>query len=81
MDMDGVLSFIADEAQLRFGNNEPANGHDQIRRAIGEFCESIEDLTDIRENVPAASWHHLWAFRRLYKYVEYKARERGVEPV
>ena len=44
MDMDGFLSFIADEAQLRLGNNEPASGHDQIRAAIGEFWDSIEDL-------------------------------------
>ena len=53
MYMDGFLSFIADEAQLRFGNNEPASGHDQIRGAIGEFWDSIEDLrhefTDIWE--------------------------------
>ena len=31
MDMDGFLSFIAKEAQLRFGNNEPASGHDDYR--------------------------------------------------
>ena len=53
MDMDGFLSFIAEEAQLRFGNNEPASGHDQIRGAIGEFWDFIEDLrhefTDIWE--------------------------------
>ena len=44
MDMDGFLSFMADKARLRFGNNEPANGHDQIRGAIGEFWGSIDDL-------------------------------------
>lgn len=44
MNMDGFLSFIADEAQLRFGSNEPASGHGQIRRAVGELWESIEDL-------------------------------------
>ena len=44
MDMGGFLSFIADEAQLRFGNNEPVSGHGQIRGAIGEFWDSIEDL-------------------------------------
>ena len=37
IDMDGFLSFMANEAQLRFGNNEPASGHDQIRGAISEF--------------------------------------------
>ena len=53
MDMDGFLSFIIEEAQLQFGNNEPASDHDQIRGAIGEFWDSIEDLrhefTDIWE--------------------------------
>ena len=44
MDIDGFLSFTAEEAQLRFENNEPANGHDQICGAIGEFWDSIEDL-------------------------------------
>ena len=44
MDMDEFLSFMAEEAQFRFGNNEPARGHDQIRGAIGEFWDSIEDL-------------------------------------
>ena len=37
MDMDGFLSFTAEEAQLRLGNNEPVSGHGQIRGAIGEF--------------------------------------------
>jgi transposase len=31
--------------------------------------------------VPQASWHHLWAFRRLSEYVEYKAREQGIKAV
>ena len=54
-----------------------------VAEAVEHDCSHIvfEDLTDIRENVPQASWHHLWAFRRLYKYVEYKAREQGVEAV
>ena len=44
MDVDGFDSFMADEAQLRFGNNEPASGHDQIHGAIGKFWDSIDDL-------------------------------------
>ena len=44
MDMDGFLSFMAEEAQFRFGNNEPASGHDQIHRAIGKLRDSIDDL-------------------------------------
>ena len=42
--MDGFDSFMADEAQLRFGNNEPTSGHDQIHGAIGKFWDSIDDL-------------------------------------
>jgi transposase len=41
----------------------------------------FEDLTHIRENIPKATWQHVWAFRRLYEYVEYKAEEYGVEVV
>jgi IS605 OrfB family transposase len=54
-----------------------------VAEAVEHNCSHIvfEDLTDIRENVPEASWHHLWAFRRLYEYVEYKAREQSVEAV
>ncbi len=32
-------------------------------------------MDGIRERLPFAEWHHVWAFRRL---VEYKAPERGV---
>lgn len=39
---------------------------------------AFEDLTDIRERLQHAKWHHIWAFRRLFEYVEYKAPERGV---
>ncbi len=42
---------------------------------------AFEDLTDIRENVPKANWFHLWAFRRLYEYVAYKAKDRDIETV
>jgi IS605 OrfB family transposase len=54
-----------------------------VAEAVNHDCSHIvfEDLTDIRETVPEASWHHLWAFRRLYEYVAYKAREQGVEAV
>jgi putative transposase len=54
-----------------------------VAEAVEHDCSHIvfEDLTEIRENVPAASWHHLRAFRRLSEYVEYKAREQGVEAV
>ena len=54
-----------------------------LEEAVEHDCSHIvlEDLTHIRENIPKATWHHIWAFRRLYKYVEYKAEEHGVEVV
>ena len=54
-----------------------------IEEAVENDCSHIvfEDLTHIRENIPEATWQHVWAFRRLYEYVEYKAKEHGVEAV
>ena len=55
-----------------------ANG--LVSEAVEHDCDVIafEELTDIRERLPHAKWHHVWAFRRLYEYVSYKAPERGV---
>jgi transposase len=39
---------------------------------------AFEDLTDIREQLSQAKWHHIWAFRRLFEYVSYKAPEKGI---
>ena len=54
-----------------------------IDEAIENDCSHIvfEELTHIREEIPGATWQHVWAFRRLYEYVEYKAVEQGVEVV
>lgn len=54
-----------------------------IEEAVEHDCSHIvfEDLTHIRENIPKATWQHIWAFRRLSEYVEYKAEECGVEVV
>ncbi|MEF8843662.1 MAG: transposase [Haloarculaceae archaeon] len=51
-----------------------------VTEALDHDCDVIvfEELTDIRERLPQAEWHHLWAFRRLYEYVSYKAPERGI---
>jgi IS605 OrfB family transposase len=51
-----------------------------VTEALDTGCDVIvfEDLSDIRERLPQAQWHHVWAFRRLYEYVSYKAPERGV---
>lgn len=54
-----------------------------VHEAITHDCSAIafEDLTDIRERMPGAKKFHAWAFRRLYEYVEYKAKEYGVRTV
>ena len=51
-----------------------------VTEAVENDCDVIafEDLTDIRERLPYAKWHHVWAFQRLYEYVSYKTPERGV---
>jgi IS605 OrfB family transposase len=51
-----------------------------VAEAVENGCDVMvfEDLTDIRDRLPDARWHHLWAFRRLREYVGYKAPERGV---
>jgi putative transposase len=50
-----------------------------ITEALRYNCDVIafEDLTHIRERT-GASWGHKWAFRTLYKQVEYKAEAEGI---
>ena len=52
-----------------------------VTEATETGCDVIvfEKLDDIRDRLPFAEWHHIWAFRRLYEYVSYKASEHGVE--
>ncbi|WP_232702175.1 RNA-guided endonuclease InsQ/TnpB family protein [Halobacterium wangiae] len=78
----------AHNALLRLGNREEAwrkqyihtVANEIVSEAVEHDCNVIvfEDLTDIRERLPQAKWHHLWAFQRLFDYVEYKAPEQGV---
>ncbi len=78
----------AHNALLRLGKREEAwrkqyihtVANELVSEAVEHDCDVIvfEDLTDIREQLPQAKWHHVWAFRRLFEYVEYKAPERGV---
>jgi IS605 OrfB family transposase len=51
-----------------------------VAEAVEAGCSYIafERLTNIRKRLPHAKWHHLWAFRRLAEYVEYKAEARGL---
>ncbi|MFC6872694.1 RNA-guided endonuclease InsQ/TnpB family protein [Halobellus marinus] len=78
----------AHNALLRLGKREEAwrkqyihtVANDIVSEAVEHDCDVIvfEDLTDIRERLPHAKWHHVWAFRRLFEYVSYKAPERDV---
>ena len=78
----------AHNALLRLGKREEAWRKQYIHTVANEIvteaveygCDVIvfEELTDIRERLPHAEWHHVWAFRRLYEYVSYKAPEWGV---
>jgi IS605 OrfB family transposase len=78
----------AHNALLRLGRRERAwrkqyihtVANEIVEEAVAHECDVIvfEDLTDIRERLPYAEWHHVWAFRRLVEYVEYKAPEQGV---
>jgi len=78
----------AHNAVLRLGKREEAwrkqyihtVANEVVTEAVEHDCDAIvfEDLTDIRERLPQAKWHHIWAFRRLFKYVSYKAPKRGV---
>jgi len=78
----------AHNALLRIGKREEAwrkqyihtVANELVAEAVEHDCDVIvfEDLTDIRERLPRAKWHHIWAFRRLFEYVSYKAPERGV---
>ena len=78
----------AHNALLRLGKRERAWRKQYIHTVANEIvaeaveyeCDVIvfEDLTDIRERLPSADWHHVWAFRRLVEYVAYKAPEEGV---
>ena len=51
-----------------------------VQEAIEYDCDGIifEKLDGIRKELPEADWHSMWAFRKLKKFVEYKAEERGL---
>ena len=51
-----------------------------VAEAVEYGCGVIafEDLTGIRKRMPNAKKFHVWAFRRLFEYVEYKAEVVGI---
>lgn len=78
----------AHNALLRLGKREEAwrkqyihtVANDLISEAVEHDCGVIvfERLTGIRERLPQAKWHHMWAFRRIFEYVDYKAPVHGI---
>ncbi|GAA0532108.1 transposase [Halorubrum ejinorense] len=78
----------AHKALLRLGKREEAwrkqyihtIANELVSEAVEHDCDVIafEELSDIRERLPHAKWHHVWAFRRLFEYVSYKGPEQGV---
>lgn len=58
--------------------HDVANGI--VDEALEHECAGIifEDLEGIRERLPEADWHSQWAFRRLKRYVEYRAEMEGL---
>ncbi len=87
-EMQQRATQAAHKVLLRLGKREEAWRKQYIHTVTNEIvseavehdCDVIvfEELTDIRERLPQAKWHHIWAFRHLFEYVEYKAPERGV---
>ncbi|EMA47173.1 transposase, IS605 OrfB family protein, partial [Halococcus morrhuae DSM 1307] len=78
----------AHEAMQRVGQKEETRFtillHEASNAILAEARENdcthiaFEELTDIRERLPWATWQHRWAFRKLYDFVSYKAVEDGI---
>ncbi|WP_273836260.1 transposase [Halococcus sp. PRR34] len=78
----------AHEAMQRVGRKEETRFtillHEASNAILAEARENgcthiaFEELTDIRERLPWATWQHRWAFRKLYEFVSYKAVEDGI---
>lgn len=51
-----------------------------VQEAVAHDCTTIafENLTGIRERMPSAKKFHVWAFRRLYDAVAYKAEAEEI---
>jgi len=54
-----------------------------LAEALRYRCDKIafESLDDIRNRIPEAGYFHRWAFRLLRSFVEYKARDSGIDVV
>jgi IS605 OrfB family transposase len=77
------IESVGQKEHGRFEIHLHTVANELIEEAVENDCSHIvfEDLTHIRENIPDATWQHVWAFRRLYQYVEYKTEAHGIEAV
>ena len=75
-----TIDSVARKERGRFKQSLHRLTNELIEEAIEHDCAAIifEDLTDIGKRLPQASWHHLWAFRRITDYVAYKAPRHGL---
>jgi putative transposase len=76
-----IIESVGNKEHGRFEICLHTVANELIEEAVENDCSYIvfEDLTHIREDIPQATWQHMWAFRRLYEYVEYKAIEHGLK--
>ena len=44
MDLDGLLSYLTDDARLRFANAEVVSGKEAIRETFTEFFASVKGM-------------------------------------
>ena len=58
--------------------HEAANAIVADAKANGCTHIAFEDLSDIRDRLPWATWQHLWAFRKVYEFVSYRAVSEGI---
>jgi IS605 OrfB family transposase len=61
--------------------HDVANGIVAEARTHGCHAIAFEDLVGITDRLSGAAPVHRWAFRRLARFVEYKARAHGIETV
>ncbi|MFC7044784.1 RNA-guided endonuclease InsQ/TnpB family protein [Halobacteriaceae archaeon GCM10025711] len=74
------IQAVGRKESSRFGQLLHRVANEIVEEARSTDCSviAIEDLTDIRTQLPQAAWHHIWAFRRLSEYITYKAKAHGI---
>lgn len=72
-----IIQQVGEKEAGRFKNYLHRVAKEIVEESVENDCSIIamEDLERIRDDLNR--WHD-WAYRRLYRYVEYKAEERGI---